>query len=62
MQELTMNQAKDSFTSVRVNPEPLFASSWVALYSLLRRNFANGRNETETETENEQAGTGDMQH
>ena len=56
MQELTMNQVKNSMNGVLVHPIPLFASSWVALFCLLRSNLAKSRSEPGAEIEHENAG------
>jgi hypothetical protein len=37
-----MNQVKQRTESEMVNEFPLFASSWVALFHLLRENFTKG--------------------
>jgi hypothetical protein len=51
MQELTMNQYKNSMNGVTVHPVPLFASSWVALFCFLRNSLAKGRDETVNEAD-----------
>ncbi len=51
-----MNQLKDSMSGVIVHSETLFASSWVALYCLLRNSFEKGHSETEAKTEHDGAG------
>ena len=51
MQELTMNEAKNSFSGVTARPVPLFASSWMALFSLLRNNLVNHQAKSDTDTE-----------
>ena len=38
-----MNQAKNRMTDVMVHPVPLFASTWVALYCLLRNSLVKPR-------------------
>lgn len=50
-----MNQAKDSFSGVAVHSVPLFASSWIALFSLLRNNLANYQAKSDTGTEQRKA-------
>jgi hypothetical protein len=62
MRELTMNEMKDSMTGVDVHPVPLFASSWVALFCLLRSNFAKSRNEADAAIDPDRTGSGDTQH
>ncbi|MFT5139435.1 MAG: hypothetical protein ACI9H8_001359 [Lysobacterales bacterium] len=54
-----MNEVKDRMTGVVVHPVPLFASSWVALFCLLRTSFVNGRNEAKDAAEPNQSRSGD---
>ena len=49
MQDITMNELKNSMSGAIPRPVPLFASSWVALFCLLRSSFVKGRSKTETE-------------
>ncbi len=62
MQEITMNELKNSMTRTDVQPEPLFASSWVALYCLLRNSFAKSRSETGTQAEKDSTGVDPTRH
>ena len=55
-----MNQAKNSFSGAAEHPEPLFASSWMALYSLLRDNL--GKHQDKSESDTEQHATPDTPH
>ena len=48
-----MNHLKDRMTGGVVNPAPLFASSWVALYCLLRNSLAKSRQEASARVEND---------
>jgi hypothetical protein len=57
-----MNQVKDSLSGVNVHPVPLFASSWVALFTLLRSNFVKGRHETSADIKDDDVSTGSAQH
>lgn len=50
-----MNQSKNSFSGVTVHPIPLFASSWVALFCLLRNNLVNYQAKSESATEQREA-------
>jgi hypothetical protein len=62
MQELTMNQTKNSFSGVTVHPIPLFASSWVALFCLLRSSLVNYQAKSESDTEQREAGDINTKH
>jgi len=55
MQELTMNQTKNSFSGVTVHPIPLFASSWVALFCLLRNNLVKYQAKSGSDSEQHDA-------
>ena len=44
-----MNELKNSMRGAIPRPVPLFASSWVALFCLLRSSFVKGRSKTETD-------------
>jgi hypothetical protein len=43
MQDYIMNQAKNNMNTALVQPVPLFASSWVALFCYLKDSLANSR-------------------
>jgi len=62
MQEFTMNQLKNSMNSVVVHPVPLFASSWVALFYLLRTSFMKSGSESEAESKIDGKGVDDTRH
>ena len=57
-----MNQLKNSMNSVVVQPVPLFASSWVALFYLLRTSFMKSSNETGNETKHDNDGVDNTRH
>jgi len=46
-----MNQAKNRMTDVMAQPVPLFASTWVALYCLLRNSLGKGGDAADPHTE-----------
>ena len=62
MQEITMNQLKNNMTDGAAHPVPLFASSWVALYCLLRNSLAKSRSEANAKVENDNTGVNSNKH
>lgn len=46
-----MNQTKSRMTDVMVHSVPLFASSWVALFSLIRNNLGKERDDADPQLE-----------
>ena len=43
-----MNETKDSLTGVQAPSAPLFASSWVALFSFLRHSLGKDQDSADT--------------
>ena len=46
-----MNQTKNRMTDVMVRPVPMFASTWVALYCLLRKSLGKPRDAADPHAE-----------
>jgi hypothetical protein len=57
MQESRMNQFKQNTGGTLVQTAPLFASSWAALFSLLRDGLAKGRDNASVSIVSPKSGT-----
>ena len=62
MQVTTMNQSKNRMTGVMAPSAPLFASSWVALFSFLRHSLGKDQDDREQSSKTVDAGAKHSKH